>query len=337
MVQAARHLAPAAATALILAACSAGPTMAPETTRPSTPASAAGSSTTLAGSSTTSTTSSRPAPAPSPSSARTSPPAPSAPRAFRTTVVHHGADHPDDLALDASGALLYSDYTNGTISRLAPNGTVTVLHRGLAGPEGLVPLADGTLIVAEEKTNRILSIAPGATTPRVLRVLPGTPTLVTCHQGVDGIAWDATTSTVIVPDAVTGTIYRMSTDGASLTRLAGGFVHPVGAAVDEQGRVYVADECGGDVWRLGSGGSRTRVARASMPDDVALDGHGNLIVTDVRHVNHDVRRWSLTTGRSTVLARAGLVEPQGLLVEPSGRIWIADDRADLILLLTPVP
>ncbi len=39
---------------------------------------------------------------------------------FATTVVHRGADHPDDLRLDPSGAPLYSDVTDGTISRLGP-------------------------------------------------------------------------------------------------------------------------------------------------------------------------------------------------------------------------
>jgi len=260
-----------------------------------------------------------------------------APSSYRTTVVHRGTDHPDDLVLDASGALLYSDYTNGTISRLRADGTGVVIHRGLDGPEGLVLLADGSLVVAEENTNRVLAYAPGAAAPHVLTTLPGRPVKATCHGGVDGIAWDATTHTLVVPDPVTGTIYRMGPDGSNRTALSSGFVHPVGATVGPDGAVYVADECGGDVWRLGAGGSHTRVARASMPDDLTLDGHGNLVVTDVRHTNHDVRRWPLAGGSSTVLARAGLVEPQGLLVDAAGRIYVSDDQTDVILLLTPVP
>jgi sugar lactone lactonase YvrE len=265
---------------------------------------------------------------------------PLGPRSYRTEVVHRGTDHPDDLVLDASGALLYSDYTNGTISRLNADGSATVLHRGLDGPEGMVLLADGTLVVAEENTNRLLAFRPGHAGAVVLTTLPGHPLTITCHQGVDGIAWDATTSTLVVPDPVTGTIYRIAPDGRSRSVLARGFVHPVGAAVGPDGAVFVADECGGDVWRLGTGSARTRVARASMPDDVALDGHGNLLVTDVRHTRHDLRRWPLgggpsTVGPSTVLASTGLIEPQGLLVDGSGRIYVADDQARVILRLTP--
>jgi sugar lactone lactonase YvrE len=342
------RLAALGVSCLALAACSM-PTAAPDATA-SRPASSVRSP------STRPTTAPSPTSAPSPSQAaspsRAASPStapgsalPSAPKGYRTEVVHRGTDHPDDLVLDASGALLYSDYTNGTISRLNPDGSATVVHRGLDGPEGMVLLADGTLVVAEENTNRLLAFRPGQAGAVVLTTLPGRPLMVTCHQGVDGIAWDATTSTLVVPDPVTGTIYRIAPDGRSRTVLARGFVHPVGAAVGPDGAVFVADECGGDVWRLGAGGARSRAARAAMPDDVALDGHGNLLVTDVRHTRHDLRRWPLgggrstvvpsTVGPSTVLASSGLIEPQGLLVDGSGRIYVADDQARAILRLTP--
>jgi glucose/arabinose dehydrogenase len=213
------------------------------------------------------------------------------PASYRVQVVHRGADHPDDLVLDPSGALLYSDYAFGTISRLNADGSATVLHRGLPGPEGMVFLPDGSMVVAEEDANRLVEFRPGQSTPTVLAALPGTSVKATCHQGVDGIGWDATTSTLVVPDPVTGTIYRFSPDGGSRTVLASAFVHPVGAAVGPDGDVYVADECGGGVWRLGPGGSRVRAAEAAMPDDVAFDAVGNLLVTDVRHTRHDVLRW----------------------------------------------
>ncbi|WP_344256657.1 SMP-30/gluconolactonase/LRE family protein [Terrabacter carboxydivorans] len=324
-----------------LAACTgpAAPTSAPATAAGATTSASPPTSARPSIAPSTSTPASSPtttAAAPRPRASQPSTGSGPAPTAYRTAVVHHGADHPDDLVLDASGRLLYSDYTNGTISRLDPGGTATVIHRGLDGPEGMVLLADGTLVVAEENTNRVLAYASGASSPHVLTALPGTPVKVTCHEGVDGIAWDAGTHTLVVPDPVTGTIYRMQPDGSGRTRLSSGFAHPVGAAVGPDGAVYVADECGGDVWRLGAGGSHTRVARASMPDDVVLDGHGNLLVTDVRHVNHDVRRWSLSGGASTVLARSGLVEPQGLLVDAAGRIYVSDDKSNVILRLTPV-
>ncbi len=331
----------AALSCLCVAACSGGSPAPTSTAPPATstsPATAPGTqrSPQSGTASTASTpTSSTPTTPTTPSSAPTPTRAAGAPRAYRTTVVHHGADHPDDLALDPTGALLYSDYTNGTITGLAADGSTRVVHRGLDGPEGLVQLADGTLVVAEENTNRVLAFAPGQQSPRVLATLPGRPVKATCRGGVDGIAWDPTTHTLVIPDPVTGTIYRLAPQGGSLTALARGFTHPVGAAVDSGGAVYVADECGGDVRRLGPGGSHTRVARASMPDDLAFDAAGDLLVTDVRHVDHDLRRWPAGGGASTVLASIGLVEPQGLLVDASGNVYVSDDQSDVILRLSP--
>ncbi len=247
--------------------------------------------------------------------------------------MYAGAAHPDDLAFDPAGRLLFSDYTNGTISRLETNGSVTILHRGLRGPEGLVSLPDGTLIVASERTNEISMFRPGATMPVLLRRMPGSPVVATCRQGVDGIVLDKTSGTLIVPDAPTGDLYRLSLDGAQMTRIAGGFVHPVGATVDASGNIYVADECGGWVWRVTPRGVKQRVASIGMPDDVELDGFGNLVVTDVRLVHHRVVRVALDAAGSaagsglTTLAQRGLIEPQGLAIAADGSIYIADDKA----------
>lgn len=326
-----------AAVGMALAACSGSPTGG-ASAGTSAPPAAAGTATSPSGSVSTSaptiSSPSPPAKAASPSTSASAAPK-AAPAQFTRTTLYSGAAHPDDLAFDSSGRLLFSDYTNGTISRLNAAGNVTVLHRGLAGPEALVPLADGTLVVAEEKTNRIVAFAPGSGTAHLLRTMPGNPTLVECHQGTDGIAWDPTTKSLVIPDAPTGTIYRLSTDGKTLTQVASGFTHPVGATVAPNGTIYVADECGGDVWRVTAGGGRAQVAPASMPDDVALDGFGNIIVTDVRHARHSVTRTNLRTGATTTLASAGLVEPQGLVIAAGGAIIVSDDIADVIIKLTP--
>lgn len=328
-------LAALAAVGLAVGACSGSPTGG--TARTSRPPTASAATASPSGAAVTSAASPTTSPTASPSTTIVmgTPTPRAAPAHFTRTTLYSGSAHPDDLAFDSTGRLLFSDYTNGTISRLNADGSVTVLHRGLAGPEALVPLADGTLVVAEEKTNRIVSFAPGSDTAHVLRTVPGNPSLVECHQGTDGIAWDGSTKSLVIPDAPTGTIYRLSTDGRTLTRVASGFTHPVGATVGPNGTIYVADECGGDVWRLTAAGGRADVAPASMPDDVALDGFGNIIVTDVRHTRHSVTRTNLKTGATTTLASAGLVEPQGLVLDHTGAIYVSDDIADVVIKLTP--
>ncbi len=262
-------------------------------------------------------------------------PTPSTPPHYTARVLFRGQGRPDDLAFDPAGHLLFGDFYNGTISRVNADGTITVIARGLAGPEGLTALPNGTLIIAEQRIHSIASLAPGATIPTILRRLPGTPSTARCKDGVDGTAYDPTTNTLIVPDSPTGDVYRMSIDGRTLTLLTSGMVRPVGAMVDQQGNVYVADECGGSVWRIAPGGATQHFNGFAMPDDVALDSHGGLLVIDLAINVHALIRLNLATGQHEILASQGYIEPQGLAVDQHGNIFVSDDFANMIVEYTP--
>lgn len=257
------------------------------------------------------------------------------PQHYTAHTLLRGVGRPDDLVFDTQGRLLFSDFYNGTLSRVNANGTVTVLYQNIAGPEGLVVLKDGTLIVAEQRTNRIITFAPGATSPTTLRALPGTPSTAQCKDGVDGIAFDSTNNTLIVPDSPTGEVYRMSLDGKTLTLLASGIVRPVGAAVDAHGTIYVADECGGALWRIAPSGQKERIGGFGMLDDVVLDTHGNVLVTDLLPSIHALIRMNIASGKRETLASAGFIEPQGLLIDGRDNIFISDDYANSIVEYTP--
>lgn len=258
-----------------------------------------------------------------------------APNHYIAHVLLQGGAHPDDLAFDPQGRLVFSDVHTGTISRLNADGTVSVLLRGLPGPEGLVILANGTMIVAEQPVQRIVAFAPGNPQPVTLHTLPGTPSTARCKDGVDGIALDPTTNTLIVPDSPTGAVYRLSLDGQTFTLLASGIVRPVGAAVDAHGNIYVADECGGALWQITPAGEKTRIGGFGMLDDVAFDPQGDVLVTDLAPSIHALIRLNLATGQRTTLANAGYIEPQGLVVDKNGNIFLSDDVADRIVEYTP--
>ena len=257
------------------------------------------------------------------------------PQHFKIRVLLSGRRRPDDLVFDPQRRLVFGDFYAGTISRLNADGSVTLLFSGLAGPEGLIYLPDGTLIIAEQRTNRILQIAPGSSAPTVLRVLPGTPSSLPCKDGVDNIALDPTSNTLIVPDSPTGNVYRMSLDGKKLTLLSSGIVRPVGAAVDNQGNIYVADECGGAVARIAPDGKTTHIGGFGMPDDVAFDQQGNMLVIDLKPSRHALIRVLQATGVRETLFSKGLIEPQGLVIDQRGNIYVSDDYADTITELTP--
>jgi sugar lactone lactonase YvrE len=258
------------------------------------------------------------------------------PTHYTSQILLSGVGRPDDLAFDQQGHLLFSDFYNGTISRLNADGSVTRIVSGLAGPEGLVVLANGTMIIAEQRTNRILTFAPGAKSLAVLRAIPGTPGTAPCKDGIDGIALDATTDTLIVPDSPTGNVYRLSLDGKKLTLITSGIVRPVGADVDAQGTIYVADECGGAVVRITPDGRSTRITGFGEPDDVALDLHGNLLLIDLLPSIHALIRIRQSTGKHEILARKGFIEPQGLVIDGNDNIYVSDDYANKIVEFKPL-
>lgn len=257
------------------------------------------------------------------------------PTHYKTRLLLAGSYRPDDLAFDPTGHLVFSDVFRGTVDRLNANGSVTVLVRGLAEPEGLVFLPNGTLIIAEQQTNRILSFSPETSALTVLRVLPGVPSRQPCKDGVDGIALDQTTQTLIVPDSPSGNVYRMSLDGKKLTLLAAHIPRPVGAAVDALGNIYVADECGGALWTITPAGKLTRMGGFGMLDDVAFDRHGNILVTDLKPSIHALIRLRRLSGKRETLASRGFIEPQGLVVDDRDDIYLSDDYADKIVEYIP--
>ena len=53
---------------------------------------------------------------------------------FMTRTILSGRGRPDDLVFDPQGRLLFSDFYNGTISRINTDGSVTVMLKGIAGP-----------------------------------------------------------------------------------------------------------------------------------------------------------------------------------------------------------
>ncbi len=258
------------------------------------------------------------------------------PTRYKAHLLLTGRYRPDDLAFDPAGHLVFSDIYHGTVSRLNANGSVTVLISGLAEPEGLVFLPNGTLIIAEQKTNRILAFSPATSSLTVLRVLPGWPSGPPCKDGVDGIALDPTTQTLIVPDSPIGNVYRMSLDGKKLILLAAHIPRPVGAAVDAQGNIYVADECGGALWKITPTGKLTSMGGFGKLDDIAFDHHGNVLVTDLKPSIHALIRVRLSTGQHELLASQGFIEPQGLAVDANDDIYVSDDYANKIIEYVPV-
>ena len=76
---------------------------------------------------------------------------------------------------------------------------------------------------------------------------------------------------------------------------------------------------------------KTSIGQFSMLDDVTLDTHGNVLVTDLQSSLHALIRMNLATGTRETLTNNGLIEPQGLVINAHDNIFVADDYANLIL------
>ncbi len=240
-------------------------------------------------------------------------------------------EDPYALAVDATGNLYVADATDHSIRKITSDGTTTTL----AGKGGSFGSTDGTGTAAR-------------------------------FRGPLGIAVDSA-GTVYVADTGNNLIRKVGGDG-TVTTIAGTestgtaarFSSPYGIAVDGTGNVFVIEStgtlrkitAGGTVTTLaGATGSNGLVdgtgtaARFSVPFDIAVDGAGNLYVSD--HGNHAVRKIT-SAGVVTTLAGSGspgntdatgsaasFKYPSGIAADNVGNVYLADTDNQVIRKITP--
>ena len=248
-------------------------------------------------------------------------------------------NQPYHVAADASGNIYVADSNNNTIRKITPAGDVTTLA-GLAGSAGG---ADGTGSAARFN--------------------------YPCGVAVDGsgnvYVADRYNHTIrkITPDGVVTTLAGLAGAGGSAdgTGSAARFSYPTGVAVDGSGTVYVADTWNqlirkitpaGDVSTLAGspgamGGTNANgsAARFWYPHGVAVDGSGNLFVGDTN--NCQIRKIT-PAGDVTTFAGGGGIGggdgngnaaqfnyPQGVVVDGSGNVYVADVTNATVRKITP--
>ena len=232
---------------------------------------------------------------------------------------------PQNIAVDGSGNVYVADTYNHKIRKISPAGVVTTLAgSGSSGsvdgtgtsasfnsPMGVAVDGDGNVYVADHINNKIRKISPAG--------------VVTTFAG-SGSPGD---------DNGTGT--------------AASFRTPAGVAVDGDGNVYVADYGNFKIRKispagvvstfagLGLSGSNDGVgaaARFRNPMGIAVDVNGNVYVADafnqmIRKIT-PAREVSTLAGSTTfgnadgIGAQAGFATPQGIAVDGSGNVYVAD-------------
>ena len=256
---------------------------------------------------------------------------------------------PQGIAADSAGNVYVTDTGNDTIRKITPGGVVTTLA-GSAGQNGET---DGTNGMARFDTPR-------------------------------GIAVDSATN-IYVADSVNSTIRKLVIVGTNcvVTTLAGGggsdengsvdatgtaarFHFPHGLAVDGAGNVYAVDRSNDDIRKItpagvvttfagtpgyaGSADGKGAAAQFWAPEGLAVDGDGNIYVSD--YFNNAVRKiapvgtnWMVTTLAGCPSCPGGTNDGPGktarfnnafgLTRDNNGNLYVADTVNKTIRKISP--
>jgi sugar lactone lactonase YvrE len=254
-------------------------------------------------------------------------------------------DAPQEIAVDASGNLYVADWGDDTIRKVTAEGVVTTVAGWANGcgssdgtgsittgspaffcePMGIAVDASGNLYVADTGNSTIRKI----TSEGVVTTLAGEPG-----------SYD-------------------STDG---TGSAARFWDPIGIAVDASGNLYVTDKYNDTIRKItpegvvstlagtarqhGSADGAGSAASFYYPQGIAVDATGNLYVADTD--NATIRKVTPEGVVTTLAGTAGTYgstdgtgaaalfeEPEGIAVDASGNLYVADSYGNTIRKITP--
>src|SRR6266702_4395720 len=175
--------------------------------------------------------------------------------------------------------------------------------------------------------------------------------------------WNSTIRKVTPAGAVTTLAGSAGVSGsADGIGSASRFYYPSDVAVDGSGNVYVADSSSSTIRKVtpagvvttlagsagvsGSADGTGSAARFSYPESVAVDGSGNVYVADT--YNYTIRKVTPAGVVTTLAGSAGVrgsadgtgsaarfYDPQGVAVDRSGNIYVADSGNSTIRKITP--
>jgi sugar lactone lactonase YvrE len=243
------------------------------------------------------------------------------------TVLAKDLPEPDDLLAAPNGVIYLSDVTAGTISQYTPGTGLKTVLSGLSAPEGMVLLPDGTLVIAEQGRNRLIRydfLTRARSSFLVLQNKTG-------QEGLDGLGWDATTRTIIVPDSPNGTLWRVDAQGQVLGEITHGFARPTGAWAEADGSLLVVDENANSLSRIHPDGRVELLASLHTPDDVIEDSNGNIFVSTLGDGAIHV---ILAMTHQDVVLYQGFSDPQGVVFDSNGDLIVTDAGHHRLIQLT---
>ena len=150
-------------------------------------------------------------------------------------------------------------------------------------------------------------------------------------SGFTGIAVDGTGKIFVSTDTE---VFSTNADGTPGTPTITGFVKSEGVAVDTTGKIYVTDLGANKISTFDSTGTPTNpTIPVGSPHGIVFNS-GKLYVTSDRPVN-TLTTYLANGTAATPTISSGLVGPQGIALDATGRIYVQDSGSGNVLTFTP--
>jgi sugar lactone lactonase YvrE len=254
---------------------------------------------------------------------------------------------PNSLAIDASNNVCVADESNNTIRKISPAGVVSTLaglagvagtNNGTAGaarfshPEGVAVDRSNNVYVADQNNDTIRKVTPAG----VVTTLAGLAGVIGVVDGTNSVARFYNPSDVAVDGG--GNVYVTDYNNNTIRRLK-----PIGTN-------WAVTTIAGKAGFPGTADGTNGAASFLYPYDLTVDAATNLFVADTG--NHTIRKiqpvgtnWVV----STLAGQAGIPGfadgtnhdalfnyPNGVALDASGRVYVADAANNTLRLMTAV-
>lgn len=184
-----------------------------------------------------------------------------------------GIPNPTSMAVGPDGDLYVSSRFDGSVHRVAPDGSVATVATDLGVACGIAFGPGGDLYVGD-RSGSVLRV--GASQTSLFATIP--PSVAAFHLAFGADGWLYVAAPTLASQDV---VYRISPQGAVET-FAGGFGRPQGLAFDADGNLYIVDAVAGwsAIYRVRADrpGEKTCVLSGGALLGLAFDPRGGLVV-----------------------------------------------------------
>lgn len=159
--------------------------------------------------------------------------------------------------------------SDGEVLSLTPAGAVSTVATGIGDPNFIHVRADGSLLVSDDFTDIIYAVSPSGTLTTFLQGIQSPNGIVESLDGSE--LYVAQTFSALSPSFVfDDRVWRvpLSSEGPGTPELLaslGGAGANDGVTLDARGRVYVAENLDGKVWRIDPATNEVELVAENMP------------------------------------------------------------------------